>query len=158
MQPHSMRRIRVSFVVSALFFALCVLAEAQQPGKLFRIGYLSAQSASAEASRLEGFREALRDLGYDEGKNIVIEYRFAEGKFDRLRELAAELVRLKVDAILTGGSPGTRAAQQATRTIPLVMTLVGDPSEFVNSLAKPGGNITGLTQISPQLSGKGSRS
>jgi putative ABC transport system substrate-binding protein len=131
-------------------------ADAQQQGKVPRIGYLSAQSPSAESSRLDGFRQVLRDLGYVEGKNIVIEYRYAEGKFDRLPDLAAELVRLKIDVIVTPGSPSTRAAQQATRTIPLVMTVVGDPIQagFIASLAKPGGNITGLTQISPQLSGK----
>ncbi len=131
-------------------------AHAQQARKVPRIGYLSAQSLSAASSPLDGFRQALRDLGYMEGKNIVIEYRFAEGQFDRLPDLAAELVRLKVDVMVTGGSPGTRAAQHATRTIPLVMTVVGDPIKtgFVASLAKPGGNITGLTQIAPQLSGK----
>ena len=132
------------------------LAEAQQQGKVPRIGYLSATHLSGESSRLDGFRQALRDLGYADEKNIVVEYRFAEGKFDRLPELAAELVRLKVEVIVTTGAPATRAAQQATRTIPLVMTVVGDPikSGFVASLARPGGNITGLTQISPQLSGK----
>jgi len=136
--------------------ASVIVVGAQQPAKVWRIGYLSAQSLPAESSRLDGFRQALRDLGYVDGQNIAIEYRFAEGKFDRLPDLAAELVRLKVDVMVTGGSPGTRAAQQATRTIPLVMTLVGDPIEagFVASLAKPGGNITGLTQVAPQLSGK----
>jgi putative ABC transport system substrate-binding protein len=128
----------------------------QQAKNIHRIGYLSSQSASADASRLDGFRQVLRDLGYVEGKNVIIEYRFAEGKFDRFPDLAAELVRLKVDVIVTTGSPPTRAAQQATKTIPIVMTVVGDPVEvgFVASLAKPGGNITGLTQMSPQLSGK----
>ena len=118
--------------------------------------YLSAVSQSAESSRLDGFRRALNDLGYAEGKNVVIEARFAEGKFDRFSDLAAEMVRLKVDVIVTGGGPGTRAAQQATKTIPLVMTLVGDPiaAGFVASLAKPGGNITGLIQIARELSGK----
>jgi ABC-type uncharacterized transport system substrate-binding protein len=139
----------------ALCFALCVIcfsAEAQQPEKITRIGYLSP---SAELSRLDGFRGALRDLGYVEGKNIVIEYRSAEGKFDRLPDLAAELVRMKVDVIVATGSPGTEAARQASRTIPIVMNLVGDPvPRFVASLAKPGGNITGLTQLAPQLSGK----
>jgi putative ABC transport system substrate-binding protein len=131
------------------------VAHAQQAKKVYRIGYLSAVSASAESSRLDGFRQGLRDLGYLDGKNIVIESRFAEGKLDRFPDFAAELVRLKADVIVTGGSPGTQAAQQATRTIPLVMTLVGDAvPRFVTSLAKPGGNITGLTQISPQLSGK----
>ena len=139
-----------------MLLALSFPSEAQQARKVYRIGYLSAQSPAAEASRLDGFRQALRDLGHVEGKNIVIEYRFAEGKFDRLPDLAAELVRLKVDVMVTGGSPGTRAAEQATRTIPLVMTYVGDPIEagFVTSLAKPGGNITGLTQMARQLSGK----
>jgi len=139
----------------AMLFALCDSVKAQQSRKVYRIGYLSAVSPSAESSRLDAFRQALRDLGYVDGKNIVIESRFADGKLDRFSEFAAELVRLKVDVIVTGGSPGTHAAQQATRTIPLVMTLVGDPvPQFVASLAKPGGNTTGLTQISPQLSGK----
>jgi putative ABC transport system substrate-binding protein len=149
-----MRRTLTGLALGALFLGLSFSAEAQQPAKVFRIGYLSAQSLSAESSRFDGFRQALRELGYDEGKNTVIEYRFADGNFDRLRDLAAELVRLKVEVIVTGGSPGTRAAQKATKTIPLIMTLVGDPTEFVASLAKPGGNITGLTQIAPQLSGK----
>jgi putative tryptophan/tyrosine transport system substrate-binding protein len=142
-----------------IFLALTIsgtAAEAQQPGKIPRIGYLSAQSLSAESSRLDGFRQALRELGYVEGKSIIIEYRFVEGKLDRLPGVAAELVQLKVDMIVATGSPSTRAAQQATRTVPVVMTVVGDPIEagFVTSLANPGGNITGLTQISPQLSGK----
>ena len=144
----------IGLALCAMLLAVGFSADAQQQGKVPRIGYLSAQSLSAEASRLDGFRQALRELGHVEGKNIVIDYRFAEGKFGRLADLAAELVRLKVNVIVTGGSPGTRAAQQATRTIPLVMTLVGDPIEFVASLAKPGGNITGLTQLAPQLSGK----
>jgi putative ABC transport system substrate-binding protein len=135
--------------------ALCVPAQAQQAKKVFRIGYLSAVSLSAESSRLDGFRQGLRNLGYVEGENIVIESRFAEGKLDRFPDLVAELLRLKVDVIVTGGSPATDAARQATRTIPLVMTLVGDPVPgFVASLAKPGGNITGLTGITPELSGK----
>ena len=141
--------------IGAMLFALCCPVHAQQQGKVYRIGYLSAVSPSAESSRLGGFRQALRDLGYVDGKNIVIESRFAEGKFDRFPDLAAELVRLKVDVIVTGGSPATGAAQQATRTIPLVMTLVGDPvPRFVVSLAKPGGNITGLTSMVSDLSGK----
>jgi putative ABC transport system substrate-binding protein len=143
------------WLLANLFLATVSLAEAQQPGKVPRIGYLSAVSPSAESSRLDAFRQALRDLGYMDGKNIVIEARFADGRLDRFPDFAAELVRLKVDVIVTGGSPGTHAAQQATRTIPLVMTLVGDPvPRFVASLAKPGGNTTGLTQISSQLSGK----
>jgi ABC-type uncharacterized transport system substrate-binding protein len=151
--------IRKAVVLSILFalavLAVGVIAEAQQPGKVTRIGYLSAASPSAESLRLDGFRQALRDLGYVEGKNIVIEYRSAEGKLDRLPDLAAELVRVKVDVIVATGSPGTDAARQATRTIPIVMNLVGDPvPRFVASLAKPDANITGLTQIAPQLSGK----
>jgi putative ABC transport system substrate-binding protein len=144
------------FALSVMLLALSFPAEAQQPGKVYRLGYLSAQSPSAESSVLDTFRHALRDLGYMDGNNLVIEYRFAEGKLDRLPDLASELVRLKVDVMVTGGAPGTRAAQQATRTIPLVMTVVGDPIQagFVASLAKPGGNITGLTQISPDLGGK----
>jgi putative ABC transport system substrate-binding protein len=124
--------------------------------KVYRIGYLSAQSSSAETAHLDAFRQALRDLGYVEGQNVGIEYRFAEGRLDRLAGFAAELVRFNVDVIVTGGSPGTRAALQATRTVPLVMTVVGDPIDagFVTSLARPGGNVTGLTQMSPQLSGK----
>src|SRR5204862_2037431 len=100
-------------------------------------------------------RRTLRDLGYEEQKNILLEYRFAEGKSERLPELATDLIRSQVDVIVTTGSPATQAAQQATRSIPIVMTVVGDPvPRFVTSLAKPGGNITGLTQIAPQLSGK----
>jgi putative ABC transport system substrate-binding protein len=151
------RAMRYAFcLVGALLFALCGPAEAQQAKNVPRIGYLSAQSLSAESSRLEGFRQALRELGYVEGENFIFENRFVEGKLDRLPDLAAELVELKVDVIVATGSPSTRAAQRATRTIPIVMTVVGDPIEagFVASLAKPGGNITGLTQISPQLSGK----
>jgi putative tryptophan/tyrosine transport system substrate-binding protein len=151
-----MKKIIISSVVATVLLMLGLSAEAQQPGKIPRIGYLSAQSLSAESSRLDGFRQALRELGYVEGKSIIIEYRFVEGKLDRLPGVAAELVQLKVDMIVATGSPSTRAAQQATRTVPVVMTVVGDPIEagFVTSLANPGGNITGLTQISPQLSGK----
>jgi len=116
------------FALSALLFALCISAEAQQqPGKVRRIDYLSALSVSAESSRLDGFRQALRDLEYVEGKNIVIEYRFAEGKFDRLPQLAAELVRLKDDVIVTTGPTSTRAAKEATTTIPIVMAFDNDP-------------------------------
>ena len=151
----AIRNPRCAIIVGAVLLALCFSAEAQQQANVHRIGYLSAVSPSAEASRLDAFRQGLRALGYVEEKNVVIESRFAEGKLERLPSFAAELVRLKVEAIVTGGSPGTQAAQQATRTIPLVMTLVGDPvPKFVASLAKPGGNTTGLTQISPQLSGK----
>src|SRR5687768_7611395 len=138
-----MKKYIFGFPVLTLIFVLSVPAEAQQ-GKVPRIGYLSSTSFSADASRIDGLRSALRDLGYVDGKNIAIEHRYAEGNFDRLPDFAAELVRIKVDVIVTAGSPATQAAHQATRTIPIVMNLVGDPvPRFVASLAKPGGNITG---------------
>src|SRR5262245_22120596 len=131
-------------------------AEAQQPGKVPRIGLLIASSPLPASPRTEAFRQGLRELGYIEGKNIVIEYRYAEGKPDRLPALAAELVSLKIDIIVTGGSSPTRAAKEATGTIPIVMTQDVDPvgSGFVASLARPGGNITGLSNFAPELSGK----
>jgi putative tryptophan/tyrosine transport system substrate-binding protein len=131
-------------------------AEAQQPTKVPRIGFLSGQSLSTISDRTEAFRQGLRELGYVEGKNIVIEWRFAEGKLDRLPALAAELVRLKVDVIVTSGLGSTRPANEATNTIPIVMTQDPDPvgNGFVASLARPGRNITGLSTLSPELSGK----
>jgi putative ABC transport system substrate-binding protein len=133
-----------------------VSARAQQPAKIPRIGYLSGNSASVDSTRHEAFRQGLRELGYLEGKNIVIEWRYAEGKLDRLAGLAAELVNLKVDVIVTGGSGSTRPANEATNTIPIVMTQDPDPvgNGFVTSLARPGGNITGLSTLRPELSGK----
>jgi putative ABC transport system substrate-binding protein len=124
--------------------------------KIPRIGYLVPASPSAIAARTEAFRQGLRELGYVEGKNIIIEYRYAEGKLDRLRELAAEIVRLKVDVIVTTSSAPTRAAKEATATIPIVMTQDNDPvgNGFVANLARPGGNITGLAALDPELSGK----
>ncbi len=131
-------------------------AEAQQPGKIPRIGYLTVSSLSVNADRIEAFRRGLRELGYVEGKNIVIEWRSAEGKLDRQRALAAELVGLKVDIIVTAGSQSTSGAKQATATIPIVMAQNPDPvaSGFVASLARPGGNITGLSSLYPEISGK----
>jgi putative tryptophan/tyrosine transport system substrate-binding protein len=142
--------------LSAMVFALCGSVDAQQPTKVARIGYLSNASASANSDRIDAFRHGLRDLGYVEGKNIVIEYRYAEGKSDRLSALAAELVRLKVDIIATTGPASTGSAKQATATIPIVMANDDDPigSGFVASLARPGGNITGLSTLSPEISGK----
>jgi ABC-type uncharacterized transport system substrate-binding protein len=142
--------------LSAMLFALCSSAEAQQPTKISRIGFLGASSAFTLAARIEAFRQGLRELGYVEGKSIVIEYRWAEGKFDRLPALAAELVRLKVDVIVTGGTTSTRAAKKATVTIPIVMGFDNDPvgNGFVASLAHPGGNITGLSTLAPEISGK----
>jgi putative tryptophan/tyrosine transport system substrate-binding protein len=140
----------------AMLLALCVSAEAQQPTKIPWIGFLGASSASTLAARIEALRQGLRELGYVEGKSIVIEYRWAEGKFDRLPALAAELVRLKVDVIVTGGTTSTRAAKKATVTIPIVMGFDNDPvgNGFVASLAHPGGNITGLSTLAPEISGK----
>jgi putative ABC transport system substrate-binding protein len=132
------------------------LAQAQQAGKIPRIGYLLGPSLSSLAARIEAFRQGLRELGYVEGKNIVIEYRSAEGEIDRLPALAAELVRLKVDVIVTGGPAPTRSAREATITIPIVMAQDSDPvaNGFVASLARPGGNITGLSTLAPEISGK----
>ncbi|MBM2803131.1 MAG: transporter substrate-binding protein [Deltaproteobacteria bacterium] len=139
------------------FFVVNVsVAQAQQSTKIPRIGYLANVSPSVNAARTEAFRQGLRELGYVEGKNIVIEWRSSEGKADRLPGLAAELVRLKVDVIVTAGGGSTRAAKKATVTIPIVMTYDNDPvgNGFVASLARPGGNITGLSTLSPEISGK----
>ena len=140
----------------ALLFALSYPVEAQQPGKVIRIGILNSGSVSTAKSSHDAFREALRELGYVEGKNIVFEYRYADGKLDRLPDLAAELVRAKVDIILVAGTQTTTAAKRATRTIPIVVGAASDlvGTGLVASLARPGGNITGSTRISPELSGK----
>jgi len=140
----------------ATLFALCLPAEAQQPTKIPRVGYLAANSLSDISARVEAFRQGLRELGYVEGKNIVLEWRSSEGKFDRLPALAAELVRLKVDMIVTPGAPATRAAKAATITIPIIMSQDPDPvgNGFVASLARPGGNITGLSSLGADLAGK----
>ena len=142
--------------LSAVLFALCFSADAQQPTKIPLIGRLGASSASANAARREAFRQGLRELNYVEGKNIVIDWRSGDGKFDRLPALAAELVRLNVDIIVTSGGGSTSAAKEATSTIPIVMTNDPDPvaNGFVASLARPGGNITGLANFAPELSGK----
>jgi putative ABC transport system substrate-binding protein len=141
---------------SALIFALCPTATAQQPTKIPRIGFLITSSPSAIAPRMDAFRQGLRELGYVEGKNIVLERRHGDGQSDRLPALAAELVTLKVDVIVTSGPTATRPAKSATSTIPIVMTFDDDPvgSGFVASLARPGGNITGLSTLSPEISGK----
>jgi len=140
----------------AMLYALCLPAQAQQPTKIPRIGYLTAASLSAMAPRADAFRQGLRELGYVEGKNIIIEYRYAEGKLDRLPALAVDLERLKVEIIVTGGPAATRPAKEATSTIPIVMAQDSDPvaNGFVASLARPGGNITGLATLAPELSGK----
>jgi len=131
-------------------------AGAQQAAKVPRIGFLAGNLAATPRLR-EAFGQGLRDLGYVEGRNVVIEYRDAEGKFERLPALAAELVALKVDVIVAGGTPQALAAKQATRTVPIVFAAAGDPvtSGLVTSLARPGGNVTGLTGLGPELVGKG---
>ena len=139
-----------------MLLALPFPARAQQQTKMPRIGYLVGGSLSGFAARMEAFRQGLRELSYVEGKNIVIERRSADGKLDRLPALAAELVRLKVAVIVTGGPGATRAAKEATATIPIVMANDSDPvaGGFVDSLARPGGNVTGLSTFAPELSGK----
>jgi putative tryptophan/tyrosine transport system substrate-binding protein len=154
--------MRKASVLSILFvvvlLAVAVIADAQQTRKIPRIGFLNATSPSAVSDRIESFRQGLRELGYVEGKNIVIEWRYAERKPDRLTALAAELVGLKVDIIVAAGADTVvRAAKNATKTIPIVMSGQGiDPVEvgLVESLARPGGNVTGLTNLTGELGGK----
>jgi putative ABC transport system substrate-binding protein len=151
----NLKWLRLFTIVVAL--TVCgARAQAQQPTKVPRIGFFSSSSPSDISARVEAFRQGLRELGYVEGKNILIEYRYAEGKLDRLSALAAELVRLKVDLIVSGGPPPTRSAKEATATIPIVMAFDDDPvgSGFAASLARPGGNITGLSTLAPEISGK----
>ena len=145
-----------SILVVMVLLAVAVMAEAQQLKKIPRIGFLAANSPSSGALRVEAFRRGLHELGYAEGKNILIEFRYADGKLDRLPALAAELVRLKVDVIVTSGPAPTRPAKEATDTIPIVMAWDIDPvgSGFVSSLAHPGSNITGLSALVPEISGK----
>jgi putative ABC transport system substrate-binding protein len=156
---------RLSLVRSKVFKTLIFVtfmlvfvhpAGAQQPSKVPKIGFLVGPSRSFFASRMESFQQGLHSLGYIEGKNIVIEYRYAEGKADRLPTLAAELVGLNVDVIVTSATPSVLATKKATSTIPVVFVSVTDPvaSGLVASLARPGGNITGLTILAPELSGK----
>jgi ABC-type uncharacterized transport system substrate-binding protein len=147
---------RMFWLLCAMLFALSLPAAAQQPGKVPRIGFLGNSTAALEANLIGPFREGLRDLGYVEGKNIVIEWRWAEGKYERFPSLIAELIASKVDLIVTAGTPATIALKKATTTLPLVMIAVGDPvgTGLIASLAHPGGNLTGLTSISPELDGK----
>ena len=143
-------------ILCAVLLAITAIAEAQQPAKVRRIGYLGLNISSTNPERFDAFRQGLRQLGYTEGKDIIFESRTADGKLDRLNELAAELVRLKVDVIVSRGSTPTRAAKGATATIPIVITQDPDPvgNGFVASLARPGGNITGLSTLAPEISGK----
>jgi putative ABC transport system substrate-binding protein len=145
-------RLALAAIVLFLYFP----AEAQQPARISRIGILIAASTSFYSARVETLRQRLRELGYVEGKNIVIEYRYAEGKLERLPDLAAELVQLKVDVIVTAPGPGAIAAKKASATIPIVFTDSADPigTGIVSSLARPGGNITGLSVMAPDLDGK----
>ncbi len=147
---------RKLWLLSFLLFTSFNLAEAQQPKKVPRIGYLSGGSSSSNAARMDAFRQELRDLGYIEAKNLLIDYHYADGRFDQLPALAAEVVRANVDVILTQGSTATIPAKEATKTIPIVFINVDDPvgSGFVASLARPGGNMTGLTRMALDLSGK----
>ena len=140
----------------AMLFALCSSAVAQQTGKIVRIGFLDNSTASGSAVNLEAFRQEMSKLGWNEGKNITIEYRFAEQKLERLPELAAELVRLKVDLIVVVSTPPALAAKSATTTIPIVMTNAGDPvaAGLVAGLARPGGNVTGFSGLAPELNTK----
>jgi putative ABC transport system substrate-binding protein len=142
--------------LGALLFALCVSAQAQQTGKVFRIGYLDNSTASGNAVLIDAFRQELSKLGWIEGKNITIEYRFAEQKNERLPELVSDLVRLKVDLIVTVGRGPALAAKSATTTIPIVMTSPGDPvaEGLVASLARPGGNVTGFSGLPTELNSK----
>jgi putative ABC transport system substrate-binding protein len=146
----------LGFVLSAMLFAPGGSAEAQQPAGIPRIGILITTSGSFLSARVEAFRRRLRELGYVEGKNIVIEYRYAEGKNERLPDLVGELVRLKVDVIVTIGPSATLAAKKASGTIPIVFASANDPvgTGLVSSLARPGGNITGLSLMVPDLDGK----
>ena len=142
------------FICLLLTVFLPAHSVAQQPGKIPRIGVINATSAASLASRMVHFRRGLSELGYIEGKNILIEYRYADGQLSRLPELATELVRLNVALIVAGGGQSIRAAKNATNTIPIVMTQVVDPMEFVANLARPGGNITGLSAQQAELGGK----
>jgi len=143
-------------LLTAALLSTVPLAEAQQAKKVPRIGFLGSTAPSSVSARVEAFRQGLKELGYVEGKNIAIEYRFGEGKEDRLPNLAAELVRLKVDVIVTAGPASTRSAKEANVTIPIVMGFDNEPvgNGFVASLARPGGNITGLSSLAPEISGK----
>jgi len=144
------------WLLTAVLLTTALAAHAQQAGKIVRIGFLDNSTASSMAGLLEAFRQELRKLGWIEGKNIIIEYRFAEQKLERLPELAADLVRLKVDLIVTSGGPTPLVAKKATSTIPIVMTVSTDPvaEGLVASLARPGGNVTGFSSLSPELISK----
>src|SRR5215471_16991947 len=145
---------RLVFTITLItsFLAALPAGHAQQPGKLFRIGFLGSGGPADHAPRVDAFRQGLRDLGYVEGRTATIEYRLAEGKMERLPALAAELVALKVDVIVASGTPTALAAKNATTTIPIVFATSGDPvGTLVASIARPGGNVTGLSLVGPEL-------
>jgi putative ABC transport system substrate-binding protein len=150
------KTILLSIVVVVIHLAVGVIAQAQQQGKIFRIGFLDVSTASGMAGLLEAFRQELRKLGWIEGKSITIEYRFAEQKSERLPELAADLVNLKVDLIVVGSTPSALAAKNATTTIPIVMANASGPvaAGLIASLAQPGGNVTGLSGLAIELNTK----
>ena len=151
-----MRKTVIGFALTALLHALCAPVWAQQQRKIPHVGYLTISSLSSNVARIEAFRQGMRELGYVEGKNIVIEWRSGDGKVERQSELAAEVVRLKVNVIVTSGPTMTRAAKQATATIPIVMAYDTDPvgNGFIASLARPGGNITGYRHSHSRVGGK----
>jgi putative ABC transport system substrate-binding protein len=151
-----MKKTVIGLALSALLFAPSALVQAQQPKKVPHIVFLSVQSRSVLSARFDAFRQGLRELGYAEGKNIVIDYLDSEGSQDRLPAVMAEIVRRQTDVIVTGGSQATRAAKEGTSTIPIVMAQDNDPlgAGFVGSLARPGGNVTGLANLTAELSGK----
>ncbi|MGZ8479568.1 MAG: ABC transporter substrate-binding protein [Candidatus Binatia bacterium] len=151
-----MKRKITVLALSAMLFALCGSADAQQSGKIFRIGILDSSTASGVAVLLDAYRQEQTKLGWIEGKTITIEFRFAEQKSERQPELAADLVRLNVDLIVTTGEPPALAAKKATTSIPIVMASVGDPvgAGLVASLARPGGNVTGLSNLGTELNSK----
>ena len=150
------KRQLIAVALCTVLIGYCLPLHAQQTGKSYRIGFLFAGNATAAAARLQAFREGLQDRGYEEGKNIVLDARYGDGKLDRVPALALELVNLKVAVLVTGGPTDTRAAKEATSTLPIVMAQDSEPvgSGFVASLARPGGNITGLSTLSPEVSGK----
>ena len=156
MKAVTRHRLLVSLALTVMLFALCSSAETQQSGKIVRIGILDGSTASGMAVLLDAFRQELSKLGWIEGKNTAIEYRFSEGKGDRLPQLAANLVRLNVDLIVTTGDPPALAAKGATKTIPIVMAHAVDPvgAGLVSSLGRPGANVTGSSSLGPELNSK----
>jgi putative tryptophan/tyrosine transport system substrate-binding protein len=152
----AIRNLKSAIIMGAMLYALCPSAEAQQPKKVPRIGILAPGTRSSSGEMIDLFRQRLHDLGYVEGKNIVFEYRWGEGNMDRFPILAAELARLKVDVIVTQSTPAAMAAKKATTTIPIVVTGLSDPvaTGLVSSLARPGGNVTGITIMNVEIAGK----